>query len=42
MKKLGPDTEAAARASLRNHFRMIFYSPDERDAYMSRVGKLGV
>jgi proline iminopeptidase len=41
MKKLGPDTEAAARASLRNHFRMIFYSPEKRDAYMSRMGNLG-
>lgn len=41
MKKLGPDTEAAARASLRNHFRMIFYSPEKRDAYMSRMGDLG-
>ena len=41
MKKLGPDTVAAARASLRNHFRMIFYSPEKRDAYMSRMGDLG-
>jgi proline iminopeptidase len=41
MQKLGPDTNAAARASLRNHFRMIFYSPEKRDAYMSRMGNLG-
>jgi proline iminopeptidase len=40
-QKLGPDTEAAARASLRNHFRMIFYSPEKRDAYMSKMGDLG-
>jgi proline iminopeptidase len=41
MQKLGPDTDAAARASLRNHFRMIFYSPEKRDAYMNRMGDLG-
>jgi len=40
-QKLGPATEAAARAGLRNHFRMIFYSPEKRDAYMSRMGDLG-
>ncbi|MBZ5507315.1 MAG: alpha/beta hydrolase [Acidobacteriia bacterium] len=40
-KKLGPATDAAARASLRNHFRMIFYSPEKRDAYMGRMGDLG-
>jgi pimeloyl-ACP methyl ester carboxylesterase len=40
-QKLGPETEAAARAGLRNHFRMIFYSPEKRDAYMSRMGDLG-
>ena len=40
-KKLGESTEAAARAGLRNHFRMIFYSPEKRDAYMSRMGDLG-
>jgi proline iminopeptidase len=40
-KKLGSETEAAARAGLRNHFRMIFYSPEKRDAYMSRMGDLG-
>lgn len=40
-QKLGPTTEAAARASLRNHFRMIFYSPEKRDAYMSHMGDLG-
>jgi proline iminopeptidase len=40
-EKLGPDTDAAARAGLRNHFRMIFYSPEKRDAYMSKMGDLG-
>lgn len=40
-KKLGSSTDAAARAGLRNHFRMIFYSPEKRDAYMSRMGDLG-
>lgn len=40
-QKLGESTDAAARASLRNHFRMIFYSPEKRDAYMSRMGDLG-
>jgi proline iminopeptidase len=40
-QKLGPETEAAARAGLRNHFRMIFYSTQKRDAYMSRMGDLG-
>lgn len=41
MQSLGPNTEAAARAGLRNHFRMLFYSPEKRDAYMSRMGDLG-
>jgi len=40
-QKLGPETEAAARVSLRNHFRMIFYSTQKRDAYMSHMGDLG-
>jgi proline iminopeptidase len=40
-QKLGPETEAAARAGLRNHFRMIFYSLEKRDAYMSKMGDLG-
>jgi proline iminopeptidase len=40
-QKLGPATDAAARASLRNHFRMIFYSPEKRDAYMGHMGDLG-
>jgi proline iminopeptidase len=40
-QKLGAATEAAARAGLRNHFRMIFYSPEKRDAYMSHMGDLG-
>jgi proline iminopeptidase len=41
VKKLGDTTEAAARAGLRNHFRMIFYSPEKRDVYMSHMGDLG-
>ena len=40
-QKLGPDSDAAARAGLRNHFRMIFYSPEKRDAYMGKMGDLG-
>jgi len=40
-KNLGGNTDAAARASLRNHFRMIFYSPEKRDAYMAKMGDLG-
>jgi proline iminopeptidase len=40
-QKLGPATDAAARASLRNHFLMIFYSPEKREAYMSHMGDLG-
>lgn len=40
-QKLGESTDAAARAGLRNHFRMIFYSPEKRDTYMSRMGDLG-
>lgn len=34
-------SDEAARAGLRNHFRMIFYSPEKRDAYMERMGDLG-
>ncbi len=40
-KRLGADSDAAARESLRNHFRMIFYSPQKRDAYMAKMGDLG-
>jgi len=40
-EKLGKNTDAAARAGLRNHFRMIFYSPQKRDTYMSHMGDLG-
>jgi proline iminopeptidase len=40
-KKLGPGTDAAAKAGLLNHFRMIFYSQQKRDAYMSHMGDLG-
>ncbi len=31
----------AARAGMRNHFRMIFYSPELRDQYMAQMGDLG-
>ncbi len=40
-KKLGEDSDAAARAGLRAHFRMIFYSPEKRDAYLAKMGDLG-
>jgi proline iminopeptidase len=40
-QSLGANSEAAARAGLRNHFRMLFYSPEKRDAYMSRMGDFG-
>ncbi len=40
-KALAANPEAAAQASLRNHFRMIFYSPAKRDAYLSHMGDLG-
>ena len=39
--KLGRTTDEAARAGLRNHFRMIFYSPAKRDAYLEHMGDLG-
>ena len=34
-------TEAAAQASLLNHFRMIFYSNAKRDRYMAQMGDIG-
>jgi proline iminopeptidase len=40
-KRLGEGTDAAEQAGLRNHFRMIFYSPELRDAYMAKMGDLG-
>jgi proline iminopeptidase len=33
--------DAAARAGLRNHMRMIFYSPEKRDTYVRGMGDLG-
>lgn len=39
-KALSADTEAAAQAGLVNHMRMMFYSPDLRDAYLSHMGDL--
>jgi proline iminopeptidase len=32
---------AAAKASLVNHFKMIFYSTEKRDAYLAQMGDLG-
>ena len=40
-KTLAGDPEAAAQASLRDHFRMIFYSPEKRDAYLAHAKDLG-
>jgi proline iminopeptidase len=40
-KSLKANPDAAARAGLRNHFKMIFYSPEKRDAYMAQMGDLG-
>jgi len=40
-KNLDADTDAAARAGLRNHMRMIFYSPEKRDEYVAKMGDLG-
>jgi len=34
-------SEAAAQASLVNHFRMIFYSPVKRDRYLAHMGDIG-
>jgi proline iminopeptidase len=35
------DPNAAAQAGLVNHMRMIFYSPQKRDAFMEHMGDLG-
>ena len=35
------DPDAAAQAGLVNHMRMIFYSPEKRDAYVAGMGDLG-
>ena len=40
-KRLAADPEAAARAGLVNHMRMMFYSTDMRDAYLAHMGDLG-
>jgi proline iminopeptidase len=40
-KKLAADPEAAAKAGLVNHMRMMFYSDDLRDAYVAHMGDLG-
>lgn len=40
-KALGGDTEAAAQAGLRSHFRMIFYSLEKEQAYMAKAKDIG-
>lgn len=40
-KRLSGDPDAAARAGLVNHMRMMFYSPEMRDAYLAHMGDLG-
>ncbi len=40
-QSMSSNPDAAARAGLRNHFKMLFYSPEKRDAYMSHMGDLG-
>jgi proline iminopeptidase len=40
-QSMSSNPDAAARAGLRNHFKMLFYSPEKRDAYMGRMGDLG-
>ena len=39
--KKAADGDAAARQGLIDHFRMLFYSPEKRDAYMAKMGDLG-
>jgi proline iminopeptidase len=41
-KKLAADPEAAAKAGLVNHMRMMFYSTDKRDAFLAHAGDLGL
>lgn len=41
-KKLAADPDAAARAGLVNHMRMMFYSTELRDKYVSHMGDLGL
>ncbi len=40
-KSLAANPAAAAQAGLRNHFKMIFYSPAKRDAYLRHATDLG-
>jgi proline iminopeptidase len=40
-KRLAADPEGAAQAGLVNHMRMMFYSTEMRDAYISHMGDLG-
>jgi proline iminopeptidase len=40
-KRLAADPEGAAQAGLVNHMRMMFYSTEMRDAYVSHMGDLG-
>lgn len=41
-KKLAADPAAAAQAGLVSHMRMMFYSPERRDAYVTHMGELGL
>lgn len=41
-KKLAADPQAAAKAGFVNHMRMMFYSPELRDAYLAHAGDLGI
>jgi proline iminopeptidase len=41
-KKLAANPEAAAQAGLVNHMRMMFYSTEMRDAYVTHMGDLGL
>jgi proline iminopeptidase len=40
-KQLAANPEAAAKAGLVNHMRMMFYSTELRDAYLTHMGDLG-
>jgi proline iminopeptidase len=41
-RKLAADPEAAAKAGLANHMRMMFYSTDMRDAFLAHAADLGL
>ena len=40
LERLGPDTDAAKRLKMHDHFRMLFHSPEHRDAYLEAMGEL--